>query len=237
MFSIINQEGRTVAKKDLNKAESGERKAEEQTGEQQLGTTMGLDVGAESVTEAVTESPALASSPSPSASAISPAPHDEADAEAPVNVMSNGGTVEFTLTEDLGQSVDAAFATRPSPPSPRPSCARHHVQMRAVSSPEHVTYYACPVPGCDQTDKRSRKAAAIPTEPKACPMRTCQASGEPGSHPQYLEVDERKTKGNPALIVLVCPQCGFELKTPRPGVFDRVQRVREREASDDFAAR
>lgn len=236
-----------MAKKDQSKENSANNQAENsqaaEIGEpkaEQLGATMGLDVTAEEVGSQKSEGENATSDlrpPIADAAAVSAAPHDEPDAEAPVNSTVNGSPANLYAGQDFPLATSTSHQHSPSSPTPRPSCSRHHVQMRAVSSPEHVTYYACPVPGCDQTDKRSRKAAAIPTEPKACPMRTCQASGEPGSHPQYLEVDERKTKGNPALIVLVCPQCGFELKTPRPGVFDRVQRIREREASDDYAAR
>lgn len=113
-----------------------------------------------------------------------------------------------------------------------PYCARHNVLMVTSSSQERAAYYKCPVPGCQQTDKRARPTMRIPSEPLRCPQRSCSAD-DPKSA-MYLEVNGAKS--TPFQLRMECPRCSFQINVPRPGVESAVQRARL-EASEDLDAR
>lgn len=89
-----------------------------------------------------------------------------------------------------------------------PYCPTHLVRMRASSTQGSVTYYRCPVDGCDCTDKTAKrsKSRAIPTEPHRCPVEAC--AGQP------LVV----RRINFAVVTMVCPKCGREQQIPNPTI-------------------
>lgn len=104
------------------------------------------------------------------------------------------------------------LATHHSPPADngRPYCPQHNCLMRAVSSPEKVTYYQCPVPSCDQSVKRIRGASQIPAQPQKCTSSLCRKRKEPS----YLEVNVKKSQLS--RLWMECPACGASVQQPRP---------------------
>lgn len=90
----------------------------------------------------------------------------------------------------------------------RPFCEKHQCLMTATGSGEKVTYYKCPVPGCDCKAKRIRPQFKMSAEPKECPHQTCR------DPQQYLELAAKQ--GQTATLTMVCPKCGFKLQQPRP---------------------
>lgn len=111
----------------------------------------------------------------------------------------------------------------------RPFCGKHNCLMRAVGSSPKETRYACPVPFCEQKEKRARGTTQIPREPHRCPDIRCQGK----TVESYLEVDVRRS--STAHLCMVCPKCGYDIKVPRP-TFNSGQRTYERDEGD-LAAR
>lgn len=128
-----------------------------------------------------------------------------------------------------------AEAPNPEPPAPvaqrqgddsRPFCGKHNCLMKATSSTKETTRYACPVPLCDQKEKRARGTVKIPREPQACPDVRCRGKKT------FLEVDAPRS--TMAHLSMVCPSCAFEIKVPRP-MYNAGVRTFEQEG--DLAAR
>lgn len=109
----------------------------------------------------------------------------------------------------------------------RPYCVRHNVLMRATGTKESVTHYACPVPDCDCKSKTAKQREPIPREPAVCPQATCRTPVH------YLEVDASRT--TLALLAMVCPNCGFISRVPRPAIAGVV--IPRDDAADDLGAR
>lgn len=105
----------------------------------------------------------------------------------------------------------------------RPFCSKHNCLMKATSSAADLTRYACPVPLCDQKEKKVRAAVKIPREPSPCPDIRCRGKKS------FLEVD--LPRSTTAHLSMVCPSCAFEIKVPRP-MYNSGQRVYERDAED-----
>lgn len=135
------------------------------------------------------------------------------------------------------ESADLRPPTSDAPlPSTRPCCERHVVLMQAYSSTDEKTYYRCPVPGCDEREKRVRVQVDIPSEPRACPQRTCRTpEGAPTS---YLELVPKLS--SLAQLHMACPACRFNLKIPRPQFAEQVKneaRRRRERAAESLDAR
>ena len=90
----------------------------------------------------------------------------------------------------------------------RPFCEKHNCLMVASGTKDRVTYYKCPVPGCDCREKRARPTTPIPSAPQVCQFQTCKTP------PQYLERDfDDKSIGQ---LAMVCPKCGNKHYVTRP---------------------
>lgn len=109
----------------------------------------------------------------------------------------------------------------------RPFCGKHNCLMKSVGSSPTETRYSCPVALCDQKEKRARGAVQIPREPQACPDIRCRGKQS------FMEVDVRRS--STAHLSMVCPNCAYEIKVPRP-TFNSGRRTYEREEGD-LAAR
>lgn len=131
---------------------------------------------------------------------------------------------EAALNAPMGFDTPSSGAAVRTDASDRPVCAKHFVAMKAYSSPESVTYYKCPVDGCEETSKKSRRADTSFAEPKTCSRAAC--NGRP------LEVDGARS--TPMTLTMVCPDCGEEQRHPRPGVRPRIV---DRAPEPDFAER
>ena len=92
----------------------------------------------------------------------------------------------------------------------RPFCGKHNCLMKAVRSGKDSTNYSCPVPFCDQKEKRARSSVSFPREPSRCPDIRCRGK----TVESYLEVDLRRS--STAHLCMVCPACGYDIKVPRP---------------------
>lgn len=147
----------------------------------------------------------------------------------------------MSLDPDYSQET-VSEETLPSPQSPAPSpaparqgdqgrpfCGKHNCLMKAVRSGKEATNYSCPVPLCDQKEKRARGSVQIPREPNRCPDIRCQGK----TVESYLEVNLRRS--TTAHLCMVCPKCGYDIKVPRPS-FNSGVRTYEREEGD-LAAR
>lgn len=100
----------------------------------------------------------------------------------------------------------------------QPYCPLHNCRMVAQGSERDETLYKCKVPGCKMRSRRVR--GKVPAEPQKCPMVTCKAGDG-----FYLEVDApRTTLGE---LVMVCPNCGYTARVPRPGYTAPIRRVVE----------
>lgn len=126
-------------------------------------------------------------------------------------------------SELSGETAPPPPAAEPAPVArqgdeSRPFCSKHNCLMRATSTKSSITHYGCPVPSCSSKEKRARKAQHIPAEPKACPDVRCQ------DKKSFLEVD--LSRSTPALLCMVCPECDFSMKEPRPQFRDILRRQR-----------
>ena len=134
-----------------------------------------------------------------------------------------------TNTEPV-EGVDRA------PPSPtihrqgdqvRPYCRRHNVLMRSVGTGGGVTRYKCPVPDCNEAEKRAQPRSVIPREPLECPKcRQRRIEADQPVNPVYCEVDaSRSTSGQ---LCMACPEmgCDFHTLIPRPDIAVRARRMR-----------
>jgi hypothetical protein len=169
-------------------------------------------------------------------------PEDES-ADSPATMGLDEPTASVGLEQEVGsqksevESADLRPPTSDAPlPSTRPCCERHVVLMRAYSSTDEKTYYRCPVPGCDARETRVRVQVDIPSEPRACPQRTCRTpEGEPLA---YLELVPQLS--SLAQLHMACPVCRFNLKIPRPQFAEQVQneaRRRRGRAAESLDAR
>lgn len=124
----------------------------------------------------------------------------------------------------------------PAPPSPestrqgdqiRPYCRRHNVLMRAVGTGGGITRYKCPVPDCNEAEKRAQPRSVIPREPLECPKcRQRKLADDQPANPVYCEVDShRSTSGQ---LCMACPEmdCDFHALIPRPDIAVRARRIR-----------
>jgi hypothetical protein len=114
----------------------------------------------------------------------------------------------------------------------RPYCPKHNCLMKATATRETVTHYACPVPACNEREKKVRPQLKVPAAPQACPQRICAAG--PGQEQSYLQVDLRLS--SLSQLHMACPRCGFHVNVPRPH-FDAAAAQRARRQAEDLAAR
>ena len=87
-----------------------------------------------------------------------------------------------------------------------PYCAKHHCRMKTASGGKKgspVTYFACPVDGCEEKAKRIKTTKPIiPADPHPCP-RCSGVSSRP--------IMERNQKlSNAMYTILQCPCCGHK---------------------------
>lgn len=109
----------------------------------------------------------------------------------------------------------------------RPYCRRHNVLMRAVGTGGGITRYKCPVPDCNEAEKRAQPRSVIPREPLECPKcRQRKFADDQPVNPVYCEVDShRSTSGQ---LCMACPEmdCDFHALIPRPDIAVRARRMR-----------
>lgn len=117
------------------------------------------------------------------------------------------------LDESDTEQFSAATVAPGSPAATdtgRPFCERHNCLMIANGTKDQVTYYRCPVPGCDCREKRARQTTPIPARPMTCAMASCTQ----GDERQYLAVvSERSTI---AQLCMACPKCKNAVYVTRP---------------------
>lgn len=128
---------------------------------------------------------------------------------------------------DVGSPIEAIAATVPPvngiDRDGRPYCGRHNCAMFAHGGDGGVTYYRCKVPGCEEREKRLR--GQVPREPVWCGQRNCRDGG--------IALEVVAERSNYASLVMRCPQCGFEVQSPRPGF----EHTAKPAVAEDFAAR
>jgi hypothetical protein len=119
----------------------------------------------------------------------------------------------FDITEASGTGIDPGAVTAPTLRGRdygRPICSRHAVLMVANGSSEVVTYYRCPVDGCDGREVRVRKQYEefALKQPQMCPR--CKGVA--------CEVDIEASRRTQGFFWLKCPSCGWKIQVIRPDV-------------------
>jgi hypothetical protein len=184
-----------------------------------------------------TKPPAPAPSLSLDPDYTQPAAGEETQDATPGLARDEGQLAAFLSSQEAGQenmdNPPPPVVAKPelAPPQrqgddTRPFCSRHNCLMRSTSSTSDITRYSCPVPTCDQKEKRARRAVQIPREPQVCPDIRCREKAS------FLESDPKRS--STAHLSMVCPKCGYEIKVPRP-MYLGLQRTYEHDG--DLAAR
>jgi len=121
------------------------------------------------------------------------------------------------LSTDFEDDVAEEAAPVNAPPRDEngvPYCRTHHCRMKHSSSGKKgspTAYYACPVPGCEEKEKRIKTTveSSIPNEPLTC------SGCSKDKNPVHMERNPRLSNGY--YTILQCPECGRKsAPMPRP---------------------
>lgn len=112
-----------------------------------------------------------------------------------------------------------------------PYCVKHHCRMKQTSGGKRgsaVAYYACPVDGCEEKEKRIKTSKPIiPAEPHICPR--C-------SPKQIMNRDA--SLSNMMYTILRCPACGYKsAPMPRPEFVANHAKARGQEPIENIGQR
>jgi hypothetical protein len=136
-----------------------------------------------------------------------------------------GGVDPFDIADQAsGQRVDLGPVIDAEPlknrDQGRPICRRHACLMIANGSREQLTYYKCPVDGCDSREVKVRQQYQdnVMRNPLYCGI--CK-------NDTAMEIDVETSKKTPGLFQMQCPKCGGRAQIHRPDIVRFIAKPRE----------